>query len=104
MRLPYPSDISRERFEPIRERLESVKKKSTDFDLYDAFCAVLYIIKEGVSWPSLPHDFPTWREVYAYYSAWTSRVGGEPSILEKAIQSLPESERKDMHKRLRRRR
>ena len=41
----YRSDVSREQFEIIRENLEKAKKaiKPRKVDLYDIFCAVLYI-------------------------------------------------------------
>ena len=55
MREKYPSDISREEFEEIREDLEGAKKKThpRDYDLYDIFCAVLYLLKEGCTWRGL---------------------------------------------------
>jgi len=60
MRKPYPSDITREQFEVIRETLEGSRKKThpREYDLYDIFCAVLYVLREGCRWRSLPHDFP----------------------------------------------
>ncbi|GFY79957.1 hypothetical protein TNIN_56091 [Trichonephila inaurata madagascariensis] len=47
MRKSYPSDISREQFEKIRPILESSKKKTRPrkLDLYEVFCAVLYVLK-----------------------------------------------------------
>ena len=43
----YPSDISREEFEIIKEELEGAKKKTKPrkTDLYDVLCAVLYVVK-----------------------------------------------------------
>ena len=48
----YPSDISREQFEIIRTDLENAKKKTRPrkYDLYDIFCAVLYVVKGGIQW------------------------------------------------------
>jgi hypothetical protein len=45
----YGSDVSREQFEVIREDLEKAKKatRPRKVDLYDIFCAVLYILKTG---------------------------------------------------------
>jgi hypothetical protein len=42
----YPSDISCEQFEQIRPLLESARKKTAPrkVDLYDVFCAVLYLL------------------------------------------------------------
>ena len=41
----YPGDITREQFEIIRQDLENAKKKTRPrkCDLYDIFCAVLYV-------------------------------------------------------------
>lgn len=45
----YPRDIGREQFEIIRKDIESSKKemRSQRYDLYDIFCAVLYLLKDG---------------------------------------------------------
>ena len=32
-------------------------------DLYDIFCAVLYLMEGGCSWRAIPHDLPKW-EMY----------------------------------------
>jgi transposase len=58
----YPSDIMREELEIIRTILESAKKvtKPRKKDLYDIFCAILYLIKSDCQWRMLPADFPKW--------------------------------------------
>jgi transposase len=33
--------------------------------------AILYVLRNGVSWRALPHDYPPWKTVYHYFSAWT---------------------------------
>ncbi|MDE5066653.1 IS5/IS1182 family transposase, partial [Wolbachia endosymbiont of Drosophila leontia] len=45
MQKSYPSDISKEQFEKIRPILGSSRKKTKPrkLDLYDVFCAVLYV-------------------------------------------------------------
>ena len=69
MRTEYPSDISREQFAQIQPILESARKKTKPrtVDLYDVFCAVLYVLRTGCQWRALPHDFPKWTTVYFYY-------------------------------------
>jgi transposase len=76
MRKNYPSDISREQFDQIRELLESARKKTRPrrVDLYDVFCAVLYLLKSGCQWRMLPSDFPKWRTVYHYFSLWSGEA------------------------------
>ena len=86
MRRPYPSDISREQFEPIHPLLESARKKTAPrrVELYEVFCAVLYLLRTGCQWRALPSDFPRWRTVHSYFTIWSEpREGG--SLLEQAL-------------------
>ena len=45
----YASDISREKFAEIEPLLVSVRRrtKPTTVDLYEVFCAVLYVLRTG---------------------------------------------------------
>ena len=72
MRKKYPSDITGEQFEDIRPLLESGRKKTAPrkVDLYEVFCAVLYLLKSGCQWRMLPEVFPKWSTVYYYFSIW----------------------------------
>jgi transposase len=84
----YPSDISREQFEKIREPLENAKKKTKprEVDLYEVFCAILYILKGGCQWRMLPVDFPKWQTAYKYFRQWGRKPSEkEPSLLEQAL-------------------
>jgi transposase len=87
MRKQYASDISREQFEKIRPMLENCRKKTfpRKVDLYDIFCAVLYILKTASQWRMLPGDFPPWQNVYAYFRIWNEQKNGNPSTLEEAL-------------------
>ena len=87
MRQSYPSDISRMQFESIRPLLESVRKKTSPrrMDLYDIFCAVLYVLKNGCTWRSSPHDFPKWSTVYSYFAIWSEVDEDGMSVLEHAL-------------------
>ena len=86
MRKSYPSDISREQFAVIKPLLESARRKTAPrtVDLYEAFCAVLYLLRTGCQWRALPSDFPKWRTVHSYWAIWSEpREGG--SLLEQAL-------------------
>ena len=87
MRKNYPSDISKEAFEEIRELLESVRKqtKPRTIDLYEVFCAVLYLLKSGCQWRMLPSDFPKWRTVHSYFAKWSEAGADGISVLEQAL-------------------
>lgn len=87
-RKAYPSDISHAQFENIRLELEYFKKRSRprEVDLYEVFCAVLYILKSGCQWRMLPDGFPKWRTVHEYYRQWSKRnKEHEPSLLERCL-------------------
>jgi transposase len=86
VRKVYPSDIKREQFEVIRPLLESARKKTAPHrvDLYEVFCAVLYLLRTGCQWRALPSDFPKWRTVHSYFAIWSEpRENG--SLLEQAL-------------------
>lgn len=91
-RQPYDSDVSRERFEAVRALLESARKKTRPrkHDLYDVFCAVLYLLASGVSWRRLPKDFPPWRTVHEYFTQWTIARSGANGLLEQALLQVGE--------------
>ena len=95
MRQVYPSDVTREQFEAIRPLLESFRKTTCPrkYDLYDIFCAILYIVKEGCTWRGLPHDFPKWRIVYRYFQLWGKVNESGISLFEQVMQELVASER-----------
>jgi transposase len=86
VRKGYPSDIKREQFEVIRPLLESARRKTAPrkVELYEVFCAVLYLLRTGCQWRALPSDFPKWRTVHSYFAIWSEpREGG--SLLEQAL-------------------
>jgi len=85
-RKPYPSDTSRAQFDLICPLLERARKrtKPRTVDLYEVWCAVLYVLRTGCQWRALPRDYPKWSTVYAYFSKWNApREGG--SLLEQAL-------------------
>jgi transposase len=87
-RKSYPSDISREQFEPIRSLLEGARHKTRPRrdDLYDIFCAILYLLKNASVWRALPSDFPSVSTVRYYFDQWSGeRAGQESSLLEQAL-------------------
>lgn len=87
MRAKYPSDISTEKFEQIRPLLESARKvtRPRTVELYEVFCAVLYLLRTGCQWRALPSDFPKWRTVHAYFQIWSEVDEDGVSLLEQAL-------------------
>jgi transposase len=89
-RKSYPSDISREEFEVIRLDLEGHKKRTRPrkHDLYEVFCALLYLLKSGCQWDMIPRDYPAYQVVYYYYAQWKERKGDQPSLLEQCLKKI----------------
>ena len=85
-RKAYPSDISREQFDVIRPALENVKRKTAPrkMDLYDIFCAILYLLKNGCTWRAIPGDFSKWNIVRYDFDLWTATTADGFSVLEHA--------------------
>lgn len=88
-RKPYPSDISREKFAEIEALLRSVRRstKPIKLDLYEVFCAVLYLFRTGCQWRYLPPEFPKWHNVYAYWRKWSEPDPHGVSVLEQALKN-----------------
>jgi hypothetical protein len=95
MRKSYSSDISREQFALISADLENVKKttRPRKVDLYEIFCAILYLLKSGCTWRDIPGDFPPWRSVRYYYEVWTAVGEDGLSLLDYVLAKLTDIHR-----------
>ena len=89
----YPSDVSREQFEVIRADLENARKKTRPrkTDLYDIFCAVLYVVRGGIQWRMLPANFPKWQLVYYYFSVWKKSDESGVSLLDRVLKKISQN-------------
>ncbi len=88
MRKTYPSDLSRKQFEQIQPFLERARKRTSPrkVELYEIFCALLYVLKSGCQWRMLPEGFPKWQLVYYYWRIWSkTNDEGKPSLLEQLL-------------------
>ena len=90
----YPSDITKEQFEIIRKDLENAKKRTRPrkVDLYDVFCAILYLLKGGIQWRMLPSNFPNWKLVYYYFTVWSNKNENGVSILDSVLKKISEND------------
>jgi transposase len=86
----YPSDITREEFEIIRKDLEGAKKatKPRKKDLYDIFCAILYLVKSGCRWRMLPADFPKCGIVRYYYDVRSKQREDGTALLSGVLKKM----------------
>lgn len=87
MRAKYPSDISPEQFEHVRPLLEGARKSTRPrtVDLYEVFCAVLYLLRTACQCRALPSDFAKWRTVHAYFQIWSEVDDEGVSLLQQAL-------------------
>jgi transposase len=87
MRATYSGGITREQFPVIEHEPQSGRKvtRPRTYDLYDIFCAILYVLKEGCTWRGLPHNFPKWNTVH-YYQIWSvAGKNGEASRFDRVL-------------------
>lgn len=76
-RRPYRTDLSDARWaliEPMlltwRARRAGLGIAKIQHDLREIVNAILYVNRTGIAWEYLPHDFPPYKTVYAYFAAW----------------------------------
>jgi len=75
-RRTYPSDLTDAQWvvvEPFvtRPRRADGRGRPPEVNLREVVNAVMYVLREGCRWRSLPHDFPAWPTVYWYFARWT---------------------------------
>jgi transposase len=71
-RYAYPSDLNEEQWSRIAPLLSPAKDggRPRTTNLREIVNALLYALSSGCPWRMLPHDFPGWQTVYAYYRLW----------------------------------
>ena len=69
----YPSDLTDaqwERLEPLLASVRSRRGRPRTHPLREIVNALLYVLRGGISWRALPHDFPPWESVYDHFRRW----------------------------------
>ena len=69
---PYPSDLTDAQWdilEPLLPKDQPLGRPRTT-SLRRVVDAIFYRNRNGCTWRALPHDFPTWRTVYNYFTRW----------------------------------
>jgi len=71
-RARYPTDLTDRQWAILEPRLPSAKPggRPRSVDLREVVDAVLYVLRNGIVWRALPHDFPPWKTVHHYFAAW----------------------------------
>lgn len=72
MRQAYPSDLTDARWELVEALFPAADTgRPRRVNLRDVIDAIFYLNRTGCQWRYLPHDFPRWDLVYAYFRKWS---------------------------------
>lgn len=76
-RLAYPDDLSDKEWEQIEPILKANTYRNAGtrckYPRREMLNAIFYILRTGCRWTDLPHDFPSWKSVYAQFLRWRER-------------------------------
>jgi transposase len=84
-RARYPTDLTDRQWRRLEPWLDPPRGRGRprSVDRRELVDAILYVLRNGVTWRALPHDFPPWRTVYHYFRAW--RLDGTWERLHEAL-------------------
>ena len=93
----YPSDVTDEQWEFLLPYLTLMTEAAPQrqYSLRDLFNAVRYIVRTGIQWRYLPHDFPPWSAVYQQARRWLhagvfETIAHDLRIIERILQDREE--------------
>jgi transposase len=72
-RTRYPTDLTDAQWAHLAPLLERPKLRGGRpriYPLREVVNALFYVLRGGVSWRSLPHDFPPWESIYDHFRRW----------------------------------
>ena len=77
----YPSDLTDAQWAILEALIPAAKAggRPRKTDPREIVNAILYVLRTGCSWRSLPHDFPKWQLAYVYFRNW-EREGVWPQL------------------------
>ena len=69
---PYPTDLTDKQWNILEPLVPIVKSggRPAEYTRREIVNAILYVSRTGCQWRLLPHDFPPWKIVYAYFRTW----------------------------------
>ncbi len=84
-RARYPTDLTDRQWQRVVPHLPEAKAagRPQRVDRRDIVDAILYVLRNGITWRALPHDFPSWQTVYHYFRRW--RLDGTWAHLHDAL-------------------
>src|SRR3954469_6614819 len=68
----YPTDLSDAQWAILAPLVPAVKPggRPATHDRREIVDAMRYVLRGGISWRSLPHEYPPWQTVYDYFRRW----------------------------------
>jgi putative transposase len=68
----YPSDLTDAQGMRLEPLLPLVRPggRPRAHPLREIVDALRYVLRGGIAWRALPHDYPPWQTVYHYFRAW----------------------------------
>ena|SRR5688572_4211207 len=71
-RARYPTDLTDRQWRRVEPHLPPPRPagRPRSVDRREIVDAILYALRNGVTWRALPHDFPPWRTVYHSFRLW----------------------------------
>jgi len=71
-RKAYPTDLTDDEWRRLEPLIPAAKPggRPRSVDVREIVNAIRYLLRAGCAWRLLPHEFPAWQTVYAYFRAW----------------------------------
>jgi putative transposase len=68
----YPSDLTEAQWTRLEPLLPVVRPggRPRAHPLREVIDALRYVLRGGIAWRALPHDYPPWQTVYHYFRMW----------------------------------
>ena len=69
----YPTDLTDAQWEALAPMLIKQRGRTgrpRKHEMRSVVDALLYVLRGGISWRALPHDFPPWESVYDHFRRW----------------------------------
>jgi putative transposase len=71
-RARYPTDLTDRQWRRLQPLLppSAGAGRPRSVERREIVDAILYVLRNGLTWRALPHDFPPWQTVYHYFRLW----------------------------------
>jgi len=92
----YPSDLTDAQWELLVPLIAPLSSEASYYfhERREIVNGILYVLRSGCPWRSLPHDLPAWGTVYHYFRKW-KREGIWDRVLEALCMQMRVKEGRD---------